>query len=672
MENIFVEFLPPWVETGLQPAFYDKESGTVLQQTARMYARVNMLIRMFNKLSKNTKTEIERFETAVNEDMTQYKHDINETVADYIERFNQLHDYVHDYFDNLDVQEEINNKLNQMVEDGVLQDILLNYATVSKVYNTTREMLADADDLVVGEKVRTLGYYALNDGGGAEFVIESTASSNYQITLGANKYASLISTNINVDQLGANGGNNALSQYFTTLEEAQNVYPNATDLTQLVGGVAIQCAIIYYHDHRISLSARTYYVSENLSNKTFNRIHLVGDEKWKSVIKSVGVPESEASVIYINSSASRCVFENLDIVGPYEATDTDQATLSSYIVNGIYFNTSSYNTVKNCVFRQCRSGIKTTYSWTNLFIDCYFARCNMGVGLEGSAQNCTEINHCFAEYCNYGFYLGEGRSQLIINCDVEHCNLKGIRKTNEGDIQILSSYFESPIDIFYGQTYTRNVLISGCSFYQNSTNSSFYTPIVFNGSTNGDTQVTIQNCNFVDDNSEGDYSNNPAIMQYTNATTIPPVLINNTVTNMIEFIPTYMRGIHIKNGILENYFHRSYSQNNINCSDGGVTTLTLTGGLNHRINLMDSGTHTIKFPSVDTPDRYVNHEFTFVVPSNNQSTRLGTVSLIPDDSTTCEVAGHTTIGISDKYKLITATYVGNFNSKDHWNVSVSA
>ena len=82
-------FLPPWIETGLQPAFYDKESGTVLQQTARMYARVNMLIRMFNKLSKNTKT----------------------TVEDYIINSTKLHDYVYDYFDNLDVQEEINNKL---------------------------------------------------------------------------------------------------------------------------------------------------------------------------------------------------------------------------------------------------------------------------------------------------------------------------------------------------------------------------------------------------------------------------------------------------------------------------------------------------------------------------------------------------------------------------------
>ena len=105
MENIFVEFLPPWVEANMQPAFYDKESGTVLQQTARMYDRVNMLVRMFNKLSKETKTVVE----------------------DYIEQFDELHDYVHDYFDNLDVQEEINNKIDAMVESGDFADALEPY-----------------------------------------------------------------------------------------------------------------------------------------------------------------------------------------------------------------------------------------------------------------------------------------------------------------------------------------------------------------------------------------------------------------------------------------------------------------------------------------------------------------------------------------------------------------
>ena len=108
MQNIFIDFLPPWVETGLQPAFYDKESGTVLQQVARMYAKVNQLVKAFDDLDEATVT----------------------TVNDYISRFTELKDYVDNYFDNLDVQEEINNKLDVMVEDGTLQDIIDAYIQV--------------------------------------------------------------------------------------------------------------------------------------------------------------------------------------------------------------------------------------------------------------------------------------------------------------------------------------------------------------------------------------------------------------------------------------------------------------------------------------------------------------------------------------------------------------
>lgn len=207
MENIFVEFLPPWVETGLQPAFYDKESGTVLQQTARMYARVNMLIRMFNKLSKNTKTEIERFETAVNEDMTQYKHDINETVANYIEQFNQLHDYVHDYFDNLDVQEEINNKLDDMVEQGTLQEIIADYLNSRALFgfDTVADMKA-ATNLIDGSFAYTMGYYTINDCGCATYKITSTEPSGYYETLNSGLYAELLVDDVMcVKQFGAKG-----------------------------------------------------------------------------------------------------------------------------------------------------------------------------------------------------------------------------------------------------------------------------------------------------------------------------------------------------------------------------------------------------------------------------------------------------------------------------------
>ncbi len=102
MQNIFIELLPPWIETGLQPAFYDKESGTVLQQVARMWAKVIELGQGFNTFSTN----------------------VTGTVNSYITQFTELHDYVHDYFDNLDVQEEINNKLDDMVEDGTMEELL--------------------------------------------------------------------------------------------------------------------------------------------------------------------------------------------------------------------------------------------------------------------------------------------------------------------------------------------------------------------------------------------------------------------------------------------------------------------------------------------------------------------------------------------------------------------
>ena len=46
---------------------------------------------------------------------------------EYIEKFNLLKEYVENYFDNLDVQEEINNKLDAMVEDGTLGNLIGQY-----------------------------------------------------------------------------------------------------------------------------------------------------------------------------------------------------------------------------------------------------------------------------------------------------------------------------------------------------------------------------------------------------------------------------------------------------------------------------------------------------------------------------------------------------------------
>lgn len=89
------------------------------------------------------------------------------------EKFNQLQQYVENYFKNLDVQDEINKKLDEMVASGALPDAILQaLKNVIRTYETVAEMKADTA-LTVGYKVRTTGFYSSNDGGGAYYTIQS-------------------------------------------------------------------------------------------------------------------------------------------------------------------------------------------------------------------------------------------------------------------------------------------------------------------------------------------------------------------------------------------------------------------------------------------------------------------------------------------------------------------
>lgn len=151
MQNIFIELLPPWVETGLQPAFYDKESGTVLQQVSRMYAKINQLIGSVNNQNK--------------------------TIADYIQKFIELKDYVETYLNNLDVQDEINNKLDQMSASGQLADIIAQYLQAQAVFgfDNIAEMSA-SEHLTNGAICKVLGKTSYKAGDGGFYKIRKIAS----------------------------------------------------------------------------------------------------------------------------------------------------------------------------------------------------------------------------------------------------------------------------------------------------------------------------------------------------------------------------------------------------------------------------------------------------------------------------------------------------------------
>lgn len=114
--------------------------------------------------------------------------------------FNTLKDYVDHYFDNLDVQEEINNKLDEMVESGELAEIIGSYLNFVSTFDTEADLTA-CEYLLVGQKVRTLGKETINDGTGYTFIITDSepsaldneqynnATDNYYLSLPNNLYA---------------------------------------------------------------------------------------------------------------------------------------------------------------------------------------------------------------------------------------------------------------------------------------------------------------------------------------------------------------------------------------------------------------------------------------------------------------------------------------------------
>lgn len=93
--------------------------------------------------------------------------------------FVELQNYVRDYFNNLDVQKEINNKINEMLLNGTLQEIITSYLKINGVlcFNTIND-LKNATNLLNGSFARTFGKNIVTDGKGELYRIRTMTSSD--------------------------------------------------------------------------------------------------------------------------------------------------------------------------------------------------------------------------------------------------------------------------------------------------------------------------------------------------------------------------------------------------------------------------------------------------------------------------------------------------------------
>ena len=283
---------------------------------------------------------INEFETNINQEMANFKQTTNESIAIFEQSVNQtvqeLQNYVNNYFANLDVQDEINNKLDQMVISGVLPEIIDAYLSIKSLlaFDTVASMKISTN-LINGSYARTLGYYSVNDGGGALYKIRTktladTEENGKIIFIGLNLVADLIyDKNINVLSIGLkNDGetdnNEKLYKFINAYEynEINLKFPKGTYLFNK-------------EDHYITLPNYTKLIGEDNTKIYFN-------------------DTTDDGLSLFNGSINSLDLDNIEFISTYD-TVTSQTNSAN-----LYYNQSEiYNDViiNKCKFKNFRRNI---------------------------------------------------------------------------------------------------------------------------------------------------------------------------------------------------------------------------------------------------------------------------------------------------------------------------
>ena len=120
---------------------------------------------------------------------------------------------IEEWIENVDLQEFVDTKLDEMAESGELEEIISVYLNSTALFGfDSVEDMKEATNLIDGSFARTIGYYSANDGGGALYKIrtvtnEDVEDNGFIIPLNnENLVAELIYVNeINILQFGCKG-----------------------------------------------------------------------------------------------------------------------------------------------------------------------------------------------------------------------------------------------------------------------------------------------------------------------------------------------------------------------------------------------------------------------------------------------------------------------------------
>lgn len=141
MNKYCLKHLPHWVLTDTLPAFYDCESATAIQQTAKLYGKIQELITIYNDFVRDVNRYITEFEEGIIKDFNCFQNCVIKTMNDYIESIdtkielqdNKIQEAI-DYMKN-NLVSTVTTLFNQAVQNGDIR------ATLLETYDPDNESL---------------------------------------------------------------------------------------------------------------------------------------------------------------------------------------------------------------------------------------------------------------------------------------------------------------------------------------------------------------------------------------------------------------------------------------------------------------------------------------------------------------------------------------------------
>ena len=314
---------------------------------------------------------------------------VGEEVERLSNAFNALQKYVDEFFSDLNIQEQIDNKLDEMAESGELAQIMSNYTGLIRVIDTTAELISSTDTFYVGELIKTLGYNNVGDNGGAMFRVKDSGTADGYITLeiNGNLYAEMIiKEKININSFGADyTGNTDSSAIFNF---AFN-YLNDRWLDNDYSINTVECT-------------GTYLINSTVTIPVWCRLRGTGYTTFLTNVNG-----SAFKIGYIS--------QNLPSSFPGNKYDYEYAEIINFEKGGLFKNISNYSDTVGIETGTLTSlGVSYSFSRTKI---CNFRLYNYKIGLKTNTYNnymnvCEKISF---ETCETAVQYGDSSHQSANN-----------------------------------------------------------------------------------------------------------------------------------------------------------------------------------------------------------------------------------------------------------------